>query len=365
MRPTQSFPRALPKGFWRPEQARTGTRKGRPKLRPQRPRRDLAGRELEALVHPKARAPARTFAFLSGKGGVGKTHLAINLALQFGLEGRRVLLVDTDLGSANADLRIGASPTTTLMDFYEGKADISCCLTNTNYGFQIVAGRPGEFALANLPDDQIVKLLKAFEQLVRKAGYTDILFDLGAGISSRVLDFAVVSDEIVIVATPNEIIHAYAALKACWTRLLDLQNHEFFRERAKLAKTPFYMRGAYEGESGAPRINSVVNQTDSLEEGKKVYVTIARVAKEFFFTDDGYWKLPMRYLGGIPDAHGFLKHAERRRTPAIALNPHHEFSHAVREVANLLLAKRAIAPSKLKRTFGDKVRSVMRSWGTA
>jgi flagellar biosynthesis protein FlhG len=311
------------------------------------------------------REPARTYAFISSKGGVGKTHLAVNLAARLSQEGRRVLLVDTDLGSANTDIRVGVSPTTTLLDFYEGKADISCCLTNTRHGFQILAGRPGDFAMANLPDEQIVRLLKAFDELVRKGGYNDIFFDLGAGISSRVLDFALVSDEIIIVATPTEIVHAYAALKACWTRLLGLQDHEYFREHAALSKTPYYMRNNYQGDKGAPRINFIVNQVDNIEQGQKVYLAITRVAKTFFYTEDGYWKLLMRYLGAVPDVHDFLKRAEMQRLPAIVLNPHHEFSHAIVEVANILLAKRAIPPSKLRITFGDRVKSVIRTWGTA
>ncbi|MFH1676731.1 MAG: AAA family ATPase, partial [bacterium] len=297
--------------------------------------------------------------------GVGKTHLAVNLAVVLSRQGRRVLLIDTDLGSANADLRIGASPTTTLMDFFEGRATIECCMTNTNYGFRIIAGKPGELALANLSDEQIIRLLTAFEHLVRNGGYTDVLFDLGAGISNRVLDFAIVSDEIIIVATPNEVIHAYAALKACWNRFLAVQDREFFKDRVALKKTPFYLRGEYEGGNGAPRINFLVNQVDNLEQGKKVFLAVSNVVKEFFYTPDSYWKLPMRYLGSVPDVHAFLKQSERQRIPAAALNPYHEFSHAVREVTDILCAKRAIAPGKLQRSFGDKVKCVLRCWATA
>ncbi len=317
------------------------------------------------LQRPDIKKPARTISIISGKGGVGKTHLAINLALKFYRAGRRVLLVDTDLGSANADLRLGASPTMTLVDFYTGKADIECCLTNTDYGFQIIAGKPGEFAMANLPDEQIIRLLMAFEQLIKQGTFTDIIFDLGAGISSRVLDFALVTDEIIILTTPNEIIHGYASLKACWSRFLSMQNNEYFKKRASLTKTPYYLRGDYQGESGAPRINFVLNQVDNLEHGKKLYLAMTKIAKDFFFTTEGYWNLPMRYLGGIPCGFDFLKRAERQRRPAMALNPHHEISQAVSNVADILLEKRAIAPSYLKRSFGDKVRSVVRTWATA
>lgn len=309
-----------------------------------------------------AMAPARTIAFISNKGGVGKTHLAINLAISFANNSRRVLLVDTDLGSANADLRIGVSPTTTLMDFYEGRADMSCCLTNTNYGFRLLAGRTGEFALANLGDDQIIRLLTAFDGLVRNGGYTDIFFDLGAGISSRVLDFALAADECIIVTTPTNIVHAYSALKACWTRYCSLSETEYFKRKALTEHKPAFMTNvAFEPQQG-PRINFIVNQVDNLEEGKKIYLAITKIARKFFYSDNGYWKLNMRYLGGIPECHELIKNAEKQRTPAMAMNPYHPFSHAIKEVGDMLLAKQAIAPSRLKIGFGDRIRCIIENW---
>lgn len=308
---------------------------------------------------------ARTIAFISNKGGVGKTHIAINLAIQFAKEGRRVLLVDTDLGSATADLRLGVRPTTTLLDFYEGRADIFCCLTNTEFGFQLLAGRSGEFGLANLTHEHKIRLLKAFDALVHEGNYTDVLFDLGGGISHRVLDFGLVADELVIVTTPMDIVSAYAALKACWTRYKELSQMEYFKERAVIPQKPFFMSNMAENTSSGPRINFIVNQVIELDEGKKVFLRILQVARSFFYTPDGNWYLPVRYLGAVQDAHMLVKQAERMKIPAMVMNPYHEFSHAIREISAMLLAKQVIAPSRLRIPFTDRVRSIVASWAHA
>jgi MinD-like ATPase involved in chromosome partitioning or flagellar assembly len=309
---------------------------------------------------------ARTLAFISNKGGVGKTHIACNLAIQCARSGRRVLLVDSDLGNASVDLKLGARPTTSLLDFYNDRADIFCCITETQYGFQLLAGGRGDFAFANLPHDRKIRLIRAFDRLVREGGYTDIFFDLGAGISHLVLDFALVTDEIIIVATPNDIVPAYAALKACWTRSCSLGELEYFKDRLNRGSSlPGFLGNMSEKSPDGPRINFIVNQVQNLEEGKKVYLRILQVARSFFYTEDGASKMPARYLGGIPDAYELVKKSERLSTPILLINPYSEFSEGIREIAGVLLGTSAFAPDKLKIPFTDRVRSVISTWSRA
>ena len=301
--------------------------------------------------------PARTFAFISNKGGVGKTHLAINIALQFAREGRRILLIDTDLGSANADLRLGVRTAATLSDFFERRADIFDCIVPTTYGIHFIAGKSGEFKLANLAHQQKIRLMRAFDRLVRDGGYTDIFFDLGAGIGSRVLDFALVADELVIVATPQDIVAAYAALKACWIRYNSLGEMHYFRNK----KT--FIAGELGGDSGRRlRINFIINQVENLDEGKRVYLRILDVARTFFYTPEGRAKLPLKYIGGIPYVHGLLRQAERSKVPATVLFPYHPFTQAVHDVANVFLDLSAKAPDKIQVPFTDRVKDVVRAW---
>ena len=304
--------------------------------------------------------PAHTTAFISNKGGVGKTHIAVNLAIQLVKEGRRVLLVDTDLSSANADLRLGVRPAKTLMDFFEKRSDIFECLVPSGYGVHFLAGRSGDFGMANLKHQQKIRLLRAFDRLVQRGGYTDIFFDLGAGIGNRVLDFALVADECVIVATPTDIISAYAALKACWVRHTGLSDMLYFKDRTK-AFTSDPSKTGINGTGGL-RMNFIVNQADNLAEAKKVYLKILDVARTFFYTENGRTNMPIRYLGGIPYVQGLLRQAERAKIPATAMFPYHPFSQAIREITNVMIEKREVAPNRLNIPFTQRVRGVVRTW---
>ncbi len=306
---------------------------------------------------------ARTLAFISNKGGVGKTHLAVNLAIQCAREGRRVLLVDTDLGSANTDLRLGIRPVLTLHDFFEKRADIFDCLTPTSYGIHFLAGKSGEFKLANLGHQQKIRLLRGFDRLVQNGGYTDVFFDLGAGIGSRVLDFALVCDEMAIIATPQDIIAAYATLKACWSRYTRLSDMHYFRKRTGAPQQAgVVIPTADDGNQRVLRVNFLVNQAENLIEAKQVYLRILDVARTFFYTPEGRAVLPIRYLGGVPYVHGLLRQAERNKVPALVMYPYHPFSHAIREITDILLDKRVIAPNNLAIPFTEHVRGMVSAW---
>jgi len=300
---------------------------------------------------------ARTLAFISNKGGVGKTHLALNLAISLAREGRRVLLVDTDLGSANADMRLGLRPNVTLLDFYEKRSDIFDCIVPSQYGIHFLAGKSGEFGLANLGHQQKIRLLRGFDKLVKHGGYTDIFFDLGAGIGSRVLDFALVVDEMVIVATPQDIVAAYAALKACWIRYTKLSSMHYFKR-----KTGMPAHIDTHDNRQLLRINFLVNQADDLKEAKKVYLKILDVARTFFYTHEGESILPLRYLGGMPYVNGLLRQAERSKVPAVVLYPYHPFTSAIKEISNVLLERQSVTPNHLTVPFSDRVKGVVQTW---
>jgi flagellar biosynthesis protein FlhG len=155
----------------------------------------------------------RVIAVTSGKGGVGKTTVAVNLAVALAERGLRVLLFDADLGMANVHVFAGVTPRGTLLDVVEGRATIAQILSNGPAGVRVVCGASGVAGLADL-NLRVIEFLGG--ELARFADAFDLLLiDTGAGISSQVMRFLAMANEIVVVATPNlaSTLDAYGLIK--------------------------------------------------------------------------------------------------------------------------------------------------------
>jgi flagellar biosynthesis protein FlhG len=155
----------------------------------------------------------KVIAVTSGKGGVGKTTLSVNLAVALAGRGRRVLLFDADLGMANVHIFAGVTPRSTLLDFVEGRCALAQILTAGPGGVQIACGASGVAGLADLSDRVVTALGR---ELVGVAGDFDhLVIDTGAGISAQVLHFLMLAHEILVVTTPNlaAILDAYGVVK--------------------------------------------------------------------------------------------------------------------------------------------------------
>jgi flagellar biosynthesis protein FlhG len=156
---------------------------------------------------------AHRIAVVSGKGGVGKTVITANLAANLASSGRRVLVVDADLGLANLDIILGVSPEFTLLDVLHGRRTPDEVLIHTDKGFDLIAagsGLPEGALLTQVLSECVQSMLKAFEQR-----YDYILFDAGAGVGDVVLFFAGLSDEILLIVTPEPtaLMDSYATIK--------------------------------------------------------------------------------------------------------------------------------------------------------
>ena len=156
----------------------------------------------------------RLIAVASGKGGVGKTWLAITLSHALAMAGRRVLLVDADLGLANVDVQLGLEPGQGLPAVLAGRLPVAeAARPHPEMGFDIVAGCSGSGALAGLDEAAHRRLLDA----LREAGprWDDVVLDLGAGLDRGVRALAAASDILLVVATgePTSLTDAYAVLK--------------------------------------------------------------------------------------------------------------------------------------------------------
>lgn len=156
---------------------------------------------------------ATIFAVTSGKGGVGKTSVSVNIAVEFSRRGYRTILVDTDLGLANAHILAGIKPARTLSDYIEGRSDLPSIIETGPGKVKFISGGSGVKEMANLDDAGRRRILAAIEDL---RGYCDlIILDTGAGVSKGVTDFVSVSDHTIVVTTSNfaAIADAYGIVK--------------------------------------------------------------------------------------------------------------------------------------------------------
>ncbi|NMA99981.1 MAG: MinD/ParA family protein [Firmicutes bacterium] len=162
----------------------------------------------------KQRGPtARIVAVTSGKGGVGKTNIAVNLALALRQLDHRVCLIDVDLGLANADIILGIAPVHNLGNVIRGETTLTDVLVDGPLGLKIISGGSGVTDLANLQGWRLDLFIKSFEELSREFDY--IILDTGAGIQRNVLSFVLAANEILVVATPEptSLTDAYGLLK--------------------------------------------------------------------------------------------------------------------------------------------------------
>ncbi|UPY37492.1 P-loop NTPase [Sediminicoccus sp. KRV36] len=153
----------------------------------------------------------KLIAFASGKGGVGKTCLAIGLTQALAEAGRRVALVDGDLGLANVDVQLGLDPPCDLGDVLAGRCPAAAALLPHAGGFAVLPGRSGSAALAGLDG----AALRGFAAMLRDLPLDWVVLDLGAGIGAAQRGLAAAADLLIVVATeePTSLTDAYAVLK--------------------------------------------------------------------------------------------------------------------------------------------------------
>lgn len=170
----------------------------------------------EPMDEPANRPPANratVFAVTSGKGGVGKTSLSVNLACEFGRRGYRTIVVDADLGLANAHILAGIKLKRTLTDYLEGKAELAEIIEQGPCNVRFLGGGSGVKEMANLDDNGRARICLMIEEL--QAFCDVIVLDTGAGVAKGVTDFVSIADHTLLVTTSNfaAIADAYGIVK--------------------------------------------------------------------------------------------------------------------------------------------------------
>lgn len=255
----------------------------------------------------QSRPLARVLTVTSGKGGVGKSNTAINLAIQFRKMGQRVIILDADFGLANIEIMFGAVPKHNLCDLiYQGK-NIKDIITWGPMGVGFISGGSGIAGMANLSRDYLVYIIQNLAELDAIADI--IIVDTGAGISDAVLEFLVASGEIILVTTPEptSITDSYSLLKA-------LSRHPRFSQESSLVKM-------------------LANRVEKEEEGQVLYSKLNAVVSR-------YLKLPFTYLGAVPQDSQLSK-AVMQQTPVSLQNPEAKSSLAYETIAAKLMNKEA------------------------
>ena len=168
--------------------------------------------ELRKMMSVKDKRPQRIISIASGKGGVGKTNIAVNLAIALQELGENVLLIDADLGLGNVNVILGNMPEYNLYHVIKDSKKIHEVVVETEYGIRYIAGASGFSSLANLSGRGLNKLISSMDSL---NDADIIILDTGAGISDQVVYFLLSSDENIVVTTPEPtaVLDAFSVIK--------------------------------------------------------------------------------------------------------------------------------------------------------
>ncbi len=247
------------------------------------------------------RKRAKVVAVTSGKGGVGKTSVTVNLAIALSQKGYRVVIIDADLGLSNIDVVFGIVPRYTLLDSINSEKGILDILCEGPNNIKFISGGSGVQELINLDKNSLEAFIANMSLLDHIADY--ILIDTGAGLSDTVMNFVLSAEEVLLVVTPEptSITDAYALVKTVSHIKKDCM------------------------------INVLINRADNENEAKTVYNNFAMVSDRFL-------GMKLESLGYLPFDQSFTKSVKLQR-PYLLCYPKNGTSKLINDVADMLLKK--------------------------
>ncbi|AGT27265.1 Flagellum site-determining protein YlxH [Borrelia miyamotoi] len=240
----------------------------------------------------------RFIAITSGKGGVGKSNIAVGIALKYSSLGKKVLVFDADIGMANINILLGVIPKYSIYHMIMQGRDIKDVITKTEYNIDLLAGASGTTELLDLSEAEMNQFIK---ELLKVYEYDIVIIDTSAGISRQVISFLFSSDDVVIVTTPEptSITDAYGIIKVLSHRMENLKN-----------------------------LRLVVNRVANVSEGKVVAKKVIDISSQFL-------NLNIDYLGYVYEDQNIRDSVFKQR-PFILLNPNSKASYCLDSIVATL-----------------------------
>jgi flagellar biosynthesis protein FlhG len=244
------------------------------------------------MTQPK---PVRVLAVASGKGGVGKTNIAVNLGVSLSGIGRQVVLLDADLGLANVDVLLGLQPKYNLSHILSGERSLEEIMVEGPAGLKIVPASSGLQRMSELSATEQAAVIRAFSEMGQDVDV--LLVDTAAGISSSVVNFARACQEIILVVCdePTSLTDAYAFIK--------LLNRDY----------------------GVFRFQILTNMVQDARQGQALFTKLCKVT-------DRYLDVTLNFLGAIPQD-DYLKKAVQKQNPVTISYPQSKSGQAFQALA--------------------------------
>lgn len=243
-----------------------------------------------------SRKPVKVLAVCSGKGGVGKTNVATNIAIAMGARRRNVCLLDADVSLANVDVLLGLQPHFNLSHVVRGESDLESTVLRGPNGIQIIPASSGSFCMTDLAATSQAGIIQAFSELQEQPDV--LVVDTAAGISPSVARFVQAAQHPVVVVCdePASLTDAYALIKV-------------FSQHYQV-----------------PRFHVVTNQSRTRSDGRRLFSKLAKVT-------DRYLDVVVRHLGDIPRDDYLVKSVQEQRAVVDAY-PRSPAGEAFRKVAS-------------------------------
>ena len=251
--------------------------------------------QAQGIRQMKSPQPVRVIAVTSGKGGVGKSNVTVNLAVTLAQGGERVMVMDADMGLANIDVLLGLSPNLNLSHVINGECTLEETLIEGPAGIKIVPASSGVAAMSDLTPAQNAGVIRSFSELTEPVD--TMLIDTAAGLSDSVVSFTRAAREVIVVVCdePASITDAYALVKVL--------NREY----------------------GVERFHVLANQAHGATQGRDLYNKLARVSQRFL-------DVTLDYLGCVPYDESLKKAVQKQRSVVEAF-PRSPSAMAFRQIA--------------------------------